>query len=173
MANKNKEKKNTKVIRTILFILIAIIIIAAIAVIFFKGSFGNGENISQTESVSQSVTANSNSGNNSNANNTTNSLANSTSGNSTGTTAPESTAKPFTPAKNYSLPLNVKEVLDILSDHYGKGYEINSTVTENEYNYFAVIKDGEKYASVRVNLSNGDATETIIETGSSSDFNLV
>ena len=173
MANKNKEKKNTKIIRTILFILIAVIIIAAIAVIFFKGSFGKGENISQTESVSQSVTVNSNGSNNSNANNTTNSLAGSTSDNSTSTTAPESTAKPFTPAKNYSLPLNVKEVLDILSDHYGKDYEINSTVTENEYNYFAVIKDGEKYASVRVNLSNGDATETIIETGKSSDFNLV
>ena len=52
MANKNKEKKNTNVVRNILFILIAVIVIAAIAVMFFKGSFKNTE--TETESISSS-----------------------------------------------------------------------------------------------------------------------
>ncbi len=168
MANKNKEKKNTNVVRNILFILIAVIVIAAIAVMFFKGSFKNTE--TETESISSSDIVNANG---SNTNNVIDNITDNPSDSSEYQTTEKSTAKPYSPSKNYSLPLNVKEVLDMLSDHYGKDYQVNSTVTENEYNYFAIVKNGEKYASVKVNLSNGDATETIIETGQTSDFNLV
>ncbi|MDE6385733.1 MAG: hypothetical protein K2K71_04555 [Eubacterium sp.] len=174
MANKNKEKKNTNIVRNILFILIAVIVIAAIAVMFFKGSFENRKTESETESISSSDIVNANG---SNTNNVIDNISDNPSGNTSDSsenqTTEKSTAKPYSPSKNYSLPLNVKEVLDMLSDHYGKDYQVNSTVTENEYNYFAVVKNGEKYASVKVNLSNGDATETIIETGQTSDFNLV
>ncbi len=172
MANKNKEKKNTNVVRNILFILIAVIVIAAIAVMFFKGSFKNTE--TETESISSSDIVNANGSNTNNViDNITDNPSENTSDSSENQTTEKSTAKPYSPSRNYSLPLNVKEVLDMLSDHYGKDYQVNSTVTENEYNYFAIVKNGEKYASVKVNLSNGDATETIIETGQTSDFNLV
>ncbi len=174
MANKNKEKKNTNVVRNILFILIAVIVIAAIAVMFFKGSFKNTETETETESISSSDIVNTNGSNTNNViDNITDNPSENTSDSSEYQTTEKSTAKPYSPSKNYSLPLNVKEVLDMLSDHYGKDYQVNSTVTENEYNYFAIVKNGEKYASVKVNLSNGDATETIIETGQTSDFNLV
>ena len=167
MANKNKEKKNTNVVRNILFILIAVIVIAAIAVMFFKGSFKNTE--TETESISSSDIVNANGSNTNNViDNITDNPSENTSDSSENQTTEKSTAKPYSPSRNYSLPLNVKEVLDMLSDHYGKDYQVNSTVTENEYNYFAIVKNGEKYASVKVNLSNGDATETIIEIGRAS-----
>ena len=174
MANKNKEKKNTNIVRNILFILIAVIVIAAIAVMFFKGSFGNTEKETQSSTDSTSIITNANGTDSDNPDNyTDDSLTDNTSDSSETKTTEKSTAKPYTPAKDYSLPLSVNNVLDMLSEHYGNGYKVNSTVADNEYNYFAIIKDGEKYASVRVNLSNGDATETIIETGQTSDFNLV
>lgn len=74
---------------------------------------------------------------------------------------------------DYELPLTVKEAMDALQTHYGKEYEINSTVEENGLNYFAVNYEGEKFASVAVDLNTGKAAETITETGAKTEFSLV
>ena len=74
---------------------------------------------------------------------------------------------------NYRLPLTVREAMDALQQHYGSAYEINSTVEENGLNYFAVNYNGERYASVAVDLVTGRAEETIRETGAKTTFSLV
>lgn len=73
----------------------------------------------------------------------------------------------------YELPLTVNEALDALYEHYGNDLEINRTIEENGINYFAVYKDGEKYASVSVDLVTGKATETITSTGDKVQFSLI
>ncbi len=73
----------------------------------------------------------------------------------------------------YKLPLTVKESMDALQIHYGSDYEINSTVEENGINYFAVNLNGERFASVAVDLVTGRAEETIRETGAKTEFSLV
>ena len=60
-----------------------------------------------------------------------------------------------------------------LEERYGSDYEVNSTVEEDGINYFAVYKDDEKYASVAVDLSTGEATETIVTTNEKTEFSLV
>lgn len=75
--------------------------------------------------------------------------------------------------KNYELPLSINQALNALEEHYGDGYDINATVAEDGINYFALYKNDEKYASVAVNLSTGEATETIMETNKKTDFYLV
>lgn len=76
-------------------------------------------------------------------------------------------------AKGYSLPLSINQALNALEEHYGSSYNISSTVEEGGYNYFAVYSGEEKYASVKVNLSTGEATETIVSTGKKTDYYLV
>lgn len=76
-------------------------------------------------------------------------------------------------AKGYSLPLSINQALNALEEHYGSGYNISSTVEEDGYNYFAVYSGEEKYASVKVDLSTGEATETIVSTGKITDYYLV
>lgn len=66
----------------------------------------------------------------------------------------------------------VEEALEALDNYYGSGYEINGTVSEGDYYYFAVYKNDEKYASVKVNMKNGDAVETLTESGETANFNL-
>lgn len=89
-------------------------------------------------------------------------------------TTQETTRKDTTvKVDNYNLPLTVKEAMDALQIHYGDKYEINSTVEENGLNYFSVNIDGEKFASVAVDLSTGQAEETIKETGAKAQFSLV
>lgn len=89
-------------------------------------------------------------------------------------TTQETTRKDTTvKVDNYNLPLTVKEAMDALQIHYGDKYEINSTVEENGLNYFSVNIDGEKFASVAVDLSTGQAEETIKETGAKTQFSLV
>ena len=73
----------------------------------------------------------------------------------------------------YMLPLTVREAMDALQMHYGSAYEINSTVEENGLNYFSVNLNGERFASVAVDLVTGRAEETIRETGEKTDFSLV
>ena len=74
---------------------------------------------------------------------------------------------------DYELPLTVREAMDALQIHYGSDYEINSTVEENGLNYFAVNYNGERFASVAVDLNTGKANETITETGATTEFSLV
>ena len=90
----------------------------------------------------------------------------------TQTTDIQTTATTKKPA-GYSLPLTVNEALDALSEHYGSGFEVNSTIEENGLNYFAVYKDDVKYASVTVDLITGKATEKIVSTGEKTQFSLV
>ncbi len=90
------------------------------------------------------------------------------------TTVKETTRRDTTvKVDNYQLPLTVREAMDALQIHYGDKYEINSTVEENGLNYFSVNIDGEKFASVAVDLSTGQAEETIKETGAKTQFSLV
>lgn len=72
-----------------------------------------------------------------------------------------------------SLPLTVDDALAILNSRYGKDYRINMSTSANGYNNFAVFKDDERYATVSVNLSTGDATEIIMESGNQTKFNLL
>lgn len=90
--------------------------------------------------------------------------------NSTAPANPETTTKQV---KNYELPLSINQAMYALEEHYGTEYNVNSTIEEDGINYFALYKDDEKYASVAVNLSTGEATETIMETNQKTDFYLV
>lgn len=70
--------------------------------------------------------------------------------------------------------ITVNKALDILQAFYGKTYEVNATVNEDGYQYFAVFdKKGNKYASVKVNLDTADAVETVIENGATNSYNLL
>ena len=86
-----------------------------------------------------------------------------------GTTRKDTTVQ----VTGYMLPLTVREAMDALQMHYGSAYEINSTVEENGLNYFSVNLNGERFASVAVDLVTGRAEETIRETGAKTDFSLV
>lgn len=66
----------------------------------------------------------------------------------------------------------VNQALDALSNYYGKGYDVNGTVSEGNTYYFAVYKIKTKYASVKVNMQNGDAVETRTKDGATANFNL-
>ncbi len=71
-----------------------------------------------------------------------------------------------------SFRLQLDDALAILNSRYGKEYRINMSTSGNGYNNFAVFKDDERYATVSVNLSTGDATEIIMDTGNQTKFNL-
>lgn len=71
-----------------------------------------------------------------------------------------------------SHDFTVKEVLDALNNYYGDGYDVNGTVSEDDFYYFAVYKKDKKYASVKVNMQNGDAVETLTESGKTAKFNV-
>lgn len=86
-----------------------------------------------------------------------------------GTTRKDTTVQ----VTGYMLPLTVREAMDALQMHYGSAYEINSTVEENGLNYFSVNLNGERFASVAVDLVTGRAEETIRETGEKTVFSLV
>lgn len=66
----------------------------------------------------------------------------------------------------------IKEALDALQNYYGDGYSVNGTISEEDFYYFSVYKKDKKYASVKVNMKNGDAVETITETGEKNNLNL-
>lgn len=97
------------------------------------------------------------------------------------TTAEQTTKKQSTTKKkstttqqNGEMSISVNEALDVLTNYYGSTYNVNGTVQEDNYYYFSVVdKKGVKYASVKVNLNNADATETVIATGETYDFNLL
>ena len=99
---------------------------------------------------------------------------------STSTTKKQSTTKKAqkttAPAdSDNKSPITVNQALDILdNDFYGKGYQVNATVKEGGYQYFSVYdKNGNKYASVKVDLSTADAVETLTNSsGAPNTFNL-
>lgn len=75
---------------------------------------------------------------------------------------------------DYDTSISLNEALNVLSDFYGSTYNVNATIVEDGWQYFAVIdKKGEKYATVKVNLSTSDAVETIVATGETNEYNLL
>lgn len=167
MAKKSKKSKK----KSALIIIAAVVIIAA-ACVFAYINFGgdkDSENTSQTvqssDTVSQSETQSS-------AKTSTTTTAQTTDKTTQGSTKEHTTVTTTQPI-GYYLPLTVGDAMDALSEHYGSGFKVNSTVEENGLNYFSITKGDEKYASVAVDLSTGKATETISATGEKTEFSLV
>lgn len=148
-----------------------IILIAAVVAVAAWYYFGNAGKSAEPESetVSESISdtqTNTPSVSESETETTSESTTQST---TAGTTRKDTTVQ----VTGYMLPLTVREAMDALQMHYGSAYEINSTVEENGLNYFSVNLNGERFASVAVDLVTGRAEETIRETGEKTDFSLV
>ena len=167
MAKKSKKSKK----KSALIAIAAVVIIAAVGVFAYInfGSDKDGENTSQTvqssDTVSQSETQSS-------SKTSTTTTAQTTDKTTQGSTKEHTTVTTTQPI-GYYLPLTVGDAMDALSEHYGSGFKVNSTVEENGLNYFSITKGDEKYASVAVDLSTGKATETISATGEITEFSLV
>lgn len=69
-------------------------------------------------------------------------------------------------------PLTSAEALELLEKHYGKGFTVNGRVQNGDFYSYHIIKDNQKYASVKVNLKTRQATETLTESGKESNFAL-
>ena len=69
-------------------------------------------------------------------------------------------------------PLTSAEALELLEKHYGKGFTVNGRVQDGDFYSYHIIKDNQKYASVKVNLKTRQATETLTESGKESYFAL-
>lgn len=163
-----KKKNNSR--KYIKFVVAVVLVIAAVFGIYYlflvKNDTKENETISRTQSVSVSETISS-----SKPKETEKQTSESTSAVTVSSAAnPNTTTKQ---AKNYELPLSINQALNALEEHYGNEYNINATVEEDGINYFALYKDDEKYASIAVDLSTGEATETIMETNQKTDFYLV
>lgn len=104
--------------------------------------------------------------------NSTSDTAESTTAKKKATTTKKTTAK--AKDSDYDTSISLNEALDVLTNFYGAAYNVNATVEEDGWQYFAVYdKKGTKYASVKVNLSTSDAVETILATGEVNEFNLL
>ena len=163
-----KKKNNSS--KYIKFVVAVVLVIAVVFEIYYlfldKNDTKENETISRTQSVSVSETISS-----SKPKESEKQTSESTSAVTVSSAAnPNTTTKQ---AKNYELPLSINQALNALEEHYGNEYNINATVEEDGINYFALYKDDEKYASIAVNLSTGEATETIMETNQKTDFYLV
>lgn len=163
-----KKKNNSR--KYIKFVVAVVLVIAVVFGIYYlflyKNDTKENETISRTKSVSVSETISS-----SKPKETEKQTSESTSAVTVSSAAnPNTTTKQ---AKNYELPLSINQALNALEEHYGSEYNINATIEEDGINYFALYKDDEKYASIAVNLSTGEATETIMETNQKTDFYLV
>lgn len=168
MAKKSKKSKK----KSALLIIAAVVIIAAACVF----AYVNFENNKDSESASQSAQSSetvSQSETESSTKASTTTAAQTTKAETTQASTKEHTTVTTTQPIGYYLPLTVGDAMDALSEHYGNGFKVNSTVEENGLNYFSVTKGDEKYASVAVDLSTGKATETIMATGEKTEFSLV
>lgn len=108
------------------------------------------------------------------AENTTESTTEQTTPEESTSTTKKKQEKPSKDKSDKTQSITVNKALDILQSFYGKTYEVNATVNEDGYQYFAVFdKKGNKYASVKVNLDTADAVETVIENGATNSYNLL
>lgn len=162
-----KKNNSSKYIKFVVAVVLVIAVVFGIYYLFLdKNDTKENETISRTQSVSVSETISS-----SKPKETEKQTSESTSAVTVSSAAnPNTTTKQ---AKNYELPLSINQALNALEEHYGSEYNINATIEEDGINYFALYKDDEKYASITVNLSTGEATETIMETNQKTDFYLV
>lgn len=93
------------------------------------------------------------------------------------TAATDTTAKPAETTtkkakEDSGSAYTVNQALDALTNYYGKGYDVDGTVSEGSNYYFAVYKNKKKYASVKVNMQTGDAVETRTKDGATANFNV-
>lgn len=162
-----KKNNSSKYIKFVVAVVLVIAVVFGIYYLFLdKNDTKENETISRTQSVSVSETISS-----SKPKETEKQTSESTYAVTVSSAAnPNTTTKQ---AKNYELPLSINQALNALEEHYGSEYNINATIEEDGINYFALYKDDEKYASIAVNLSTGEATETIMETNQKTDFYLV
>lgn len=162
-----KKNNSSKYIKFVVAVVLVIAVVFGIYYLFLdKNDTKENETINRTQSVSVSETISS-----SKSKETEKQTSESTSAVTVSSAAnPNTTTKQ---AKNYELPLSINQALNALEEHYGSEYNINATIEEDGINYFALYKDDEKYASIAVNLSTGEATETIMETNQKTDFYLV
>lgn len=96
---------------------------------------------------------------------------------STTNVATDTTAKPAETTtkkakEDSGSAYTVNQALDALTNYYGKGYDVDGTVSEGNNYYFAVYKNKKKYASVKVNMQTGDAVETRTKDGATANFNV-
>ncbi len=148
-----------------------IILIAAVVAVAAWYYFGNAGKSAEPESetVSESISDTQTKTPSVSESETETTSESTTQSTTAGTTRKDTTVQ----VTGYMLPLTVREAMDALQMHYGSAYEINSTVEENGLNYFSVNLNGERFASVAVDLVTGRAEETIRETGEKTDFSLV
>lgn len=179
MERKQKKKNKSK---NIIILILAVLLIILLVFFLYKEDiikFGK-ENPATTEpsnSVSDNIDDYTN--NNELSINSNESTENTSESNEP--TSDKDTSKNEEESKNNnnegvysaSLPLTVNDAMSILNSRYGKGYTINRSTQNGEYTNFAVYKDDERYATVSVNLSTGDASEMIIDSGNQTKFNLL
>lgn len=148
-----------------------IILIAAVVAVAAWYYFGNAGKSAEPESetVSESISDTQTKTPSVSESETQTTSESTTQSTTAGTTRKDTTVQ----VTGYMLPLTVREAMDALQMHYGSAYEINSTVEENGLNYFSVNLNGERFASVAVDLVTGRAEETIRETGEKTVFSLV
>lgn len=148
-----------------------IILIAAVVAVAAWYYFGNAGKSAEPESetVSESISDTQTKTPSVSESETQTTSESTTQSTTAGTTRKDTTVQ----VTGYMLPLTVREAMDALQMHYGSAYEINSTVEENGPNYFSVNLNGERFASVAVDLVTGRAEETIRETGEKTVFSLV
>ncbi len=176
-----KQKKNSKA-KSLAILILVVLLIAVIAFFLFKEGIipsGKEESVSDpANSVSDTIDYSDSSNSNNNSQTNENKTEDESSGeepSSDNNDANEAETPNHNDGSVYSasLPLTVDDALAILNSRYGKEYRINMSTSGNGYNNFAVFKDDERYATVSVNLSTGDATEIIMDTGNQTKFNLL
>lgn len=70
--------------------------------------------------------------------------------------------------------LTTEQAAEILTDFYGTTYRVNAAEYDNGYQSFNITdKKGNAYATVKVELASGKATETIIQTNEVNEYNLL
>ena len=150
------------------------LVLAAVICISFAGCKSNKDDSADTSQSTTQSAATESTNNGTTAASTPVESTDTTEQSSTSTTKKAQRTTAPADSDNKS-PITVNQALDILdNDFYGKGYEVNATVKEGGYQYFSVYdKNGNKYASVKVDLSTADAVETLTNSsGAPNTFNL-
>ena len=171
-----KQKKNSKA-KSLAILILVVLLIAVIAFFLFKeGIIPSGKEESSVSDPANSVSDTIDYSDSSNSNNNSQTSENKTEDESSGeepSSDNNDANEAETPNHNDGSVYSASLPLAILNSRYGKEYRINMSTSGNGYNNFAVFKDDERYATVSVNLSTGDATEIIMDTGNQTKFNLL
>lgn len=85
----------------------------------------------------------------------------------------ESTETQVTAQDSDEYALSVEDALQVLENFYGDEYTVTANGADGGIQYFAVNSADVEYAEVEVDLYTGSATETIIETGETGEYNLL